>query len=212
MRATLTRPRVAPTASGTGSRIPPRKGWRGSSHYPQPRQGFSAAFTQPRVLLSFAKPGAELGHTLHLPRSPREAPSAAGSAAEPWPTSPAAATDPPVVKPISAFSPPSKPVIHQALMGPNFLALTPPASEKKTALLVLSTQKSPRSSVPRFLRARLTIQTRVVVVDGLHGPAEVELDVPLDQAGVEGAQVASLVVDAGTGTEVGLCHPVPRGR
>lgn len=34
---------------------------------------------------------------------------------------------PPVVNPMSAFSPPSNPVIHQALMGPNFLALTPPA-------------------------------------------------------------------------------------
>lgn len=32
----------------------------------------------------------------------------------------------PVVKPIKAFSPPSKPVIHQALMGPSFLAGTPP--------------------------------------------------------------------------------------
>lgn len=32
----------------------------------------------------------------------------------------------PVVKPIRAFSPPSKPVIHQALMGPSFFAGTPP--------------------------------------------------------------------------------------
>lgn len=32
----------------------------------------------------------------------------------------------PVVKPIKAFSPPSKPVIHQALTGPSFLAGTPP--------------------------------------------------------------------------------------
>lgn len=32
----------------------------------------------------------------------------------------------PVVNPIKAFSPPSKPVIHHALMGPIFLARTPP--------------------------------------------------------------------------------------
>lgn len=42
----------------------------------------------------------------------------------------------------------------------------------------------------------LTIQTRVVIVDGLHGAAEIELDVALDQPGVEGAQMAAFVVDA----------------
>ena len=55
-----------------------------------------------------------------------------------------------------------------------------------------------RNEPARLRRARLTVQARVVVVDGLHGATEVELDVPLDQAGVEGAQVTALVVDAGT--------------
>lgn len=41
----------------------------------------------------------------------------------------------PVVNPISAFSPPSKPVIHQALMGPSFLAGTPPWKRKENPAL-----------------------------------------------------------------------------
>ena len=39
-----------------------------------------------------------------------------------------------------------------------------------------------------------TVQARVVVVDGLNHTAEVQLHVLLDQASVEGAKMALLVV------------------
>ena len=71
--------------------------------------------------------------------------------------------------------------------------------------------KPPAPQPSRLLRVRLTIQTRVIVVDGLHGTAEIQLDVPLDQAGVKGAQVTSLVVDAGKGQRSQLGHVGPRG-
>lgn len=88
-------------------------------------------------------------------------------------------------------------------MGPNFLALTPPGNQNKKK------KKPPDNSrlgIPKSIPARpefrafsLTVQAGVVVVDGLDDAAEVELDVPLDEAGVEGTEVSPLVVDAAGG-------------
>lgn len=87
-------------------------------------------------------------------------------------------------------------------MGPNFLALTPPGNQNKKKQPPDNSRRGIPKSIParpEFRALSLTVQAGVVVVDGLDDAAEVELDVPLDEAGVEGTEVPPLVVDAAGG-------------
>lgn len=97
----------------------------------------------------------------------------------------------PVVKPIRAFSPPSKPVIHQALIGPSFLAGTPPWGHK---------QERVRHEETNFLfsiagSSKRTIHTRIVVIDGLNRTTEVQFNILLDESRIKRTQVATFVID-----------------
>lgn len=103
----------------------------------------------------------------------------------------------PVVKPIRAFSPPSKPVIHQALIGPSFLAGTPPWGHKNSISAIrrhLSLSFSISGS------SKHTIHTRIVIVDGLDWTTEVQLNILLNESRIKRTQVATFVIDTGNKT------------
>lgn len=101
----------------------------------------------------------------------------------------------PVVNPIKAFSPPSKPVIHQALMGPSFLAGTPPANLKiNHHSCKMSSLHKPMSHFCSCKMAFLTIHTRVVIINRFDNTAKVQLHVLLNQPRIKGTEVAVLVI------------------